>query len=1436
MVRPWLPGNVGHEPFRIEKPNVKSFLRPLAIAGLVIVILLMVALAVPATPPGRMLVANLIERSAAGAGVDVSIDRPTGWAPFSFGAGRIVLADGDGVFAETENLDVRINVPALLTGAIVLNAVSADKVRVKRLPVLPAAEPGGGSAPPVAVAQLNLRRLELGAALARREAVLAVAGSAALERGGGLSARIEAERIDGRDGRFAAVVMRSDDTSGFSGELSLREADNGILIGLLGRTAGPAYQLEATLTPEAGGQRGRISLGSAGTARLDGEFALATGTDSRRLTVRANGNLGEFVPADFGDLLGGRIDVDVDGSWSATPLALAIRQGTITTDTIDATVAGTLSETSADMSLEARIVSPDGNAIRLPATDARMNNASVSGTVAPVDGVIRLDLAGHVAGLAVGDVTVPGLGWSMAAESEGGLPGPSVPFAIRGEADEIIGPGGSVVASDTAPLLLTVDGTWDRATATAPATATVRAAGGIARFTGTLGETVTGALGAEWTEIAPIAGLAGQSIGGGVYMSAEGQFAGEGGTDLAVAATLEDIALTSAELTRFLAGESRLAGRLQAGSGGSVALGDLTFGNDRASASGQAALEGDTVRASLSGEIADLGAIVDDSSGAARFDADVEGSLAAPRISATIEVPDAVIAGRTIRDARIVVAGGPDNGGWRGPVSFRGEVAGAGISGEADVAVDDGAVTLPRLEVALADNTIAGDVRQVEGGLYSGRFDVDAPRLDQLAALAATEADGALTGELVLTPDGGTQTASFAFAGSDIIAGGTTVRAVDGAITVTDVLTAPKVAGQATARNLAVGDLVLSAVDATAEVTGNVTSFRVSADGRDIDLGGTGSFTADPTAPVLRIDTLSGSAFGGPIALGSPAVIRFDETAGDIANVSLGYGGGTVVIDVHALDSLDIDVRANGVAASAANGFVPGLGAAGSVSATAAITGTPQAPRIAWEVTWSDAQLEATRQAGLPPFALSARGAATTDRTTVTGRVSRTGLDLAFAGDVPFTGPGLSLDVSGPAPLALLAARSAREVRLGGSADVAVSVTGSLLSPQITGAVDLGGVTAIDGVTGFGVTGATGRIVFDGQSATLDNVQGRLAQGGDVTVAGGIRIADPALPASLTVVVSNGRYTDERAINAAFDANLAINGPLLGAAEISGRVDLGRTELQLADLPTGDATALETRHVNTASDFSSPVRPDTAGGGGSESGGGMRLSIDLTARQGIIARGFGVDAEFGGTLAVRGTTNAPRAIGSFDLVWGRLEVLGRRFTLDTGTLTFSGDVVPTVALSASTTTADAVVTVSVTGRADDPTISFSSNPDLPEEEILSRLLFERSAGSLSALQAIQLVDALAQLTGVNDGGGIFTRVRNALGVDDLDIRESESGGTTVGVGTRVSDRVRIGVEAGADTDGGRVTIDLDLTDNLKARAEADGDGGSKVGITFEREY
>src|SRR3546814_10257382 len=89
-------------------------------------------------------------------------------------------------------------------------------------------------------------------------------------------------------------------------------------------------------------------------------------------------------------------------------------------------------------------------------------------------------------------------------------------------------------------------------------------------------------------------------------------------------------------------------------------------------------------------------------------------------------------------------------------------------------------------------------------------------------------------------------------------------------------------------------------------------------------------------------------------------------------------------------------------------------------------------------------------------------------------------------------------------------------------------------------------------------------------------------------------------------------------------------------------------------------------------------------------------------------------------------------------------------------------------LAATTEQEDINATIAITGSAQDPHIAFTSTPALPQDEVLSRLLFGSSPENLSATEAIQLAAALNSLRGGGGGLNPLGTLRSATGIDRLD--------------------------------------------------------------------
>ena len=227
------------------------------------------------------------------------------------------------------------------------------------------------------------------------------------------------------------------------------------------------------------------------------------------------------------------------------------------------------------------------------------------------------------------------------------------------------------------------------------------------------------------------------------------------------------------------------------------------------------------------------------------------------------------------------------------------------------------------------------------------------------------------------------------------------------------------------------------------------------------------------------------------------------------------------------------------------------------------------------------------------------------------------------------------------------------------------------------------------------------------------------------------------------------------------------------------------------------------------------------------------LNLTISAANRIFVRGRGIYAEVGGDLHVAGAARDPQVTGGFDLLRGSLSLLGKRLVFTQGRVRFHGDVIPDLNLVAETTAADVTARIAVTGPATQPTFAITSQPSLPEDEILSRILFERPSGSLSGFQALELANAVATLSGNVDA---LEGLRKTLGVDSLDISTSTTGGALVGATRAINDRISVGVTTGARPQDNGVNVDLDVTRNLRLQAGVDASGGSSAGVGAQWEY
>lgn len=429
------------------------------------------------------------------------------------------------------------------------------------------------------------------------------------------------------------------------------------------------------------------------------------------------------------------------------------------------------------------------------------------------------------------------------------------------------------------------------------------------------------------------------------------------------------------------------------------------------------------------------------------------------------------------------------------------------------------------------------------------------------------------------------------------------------------------------------------------------------------------------------------------------------------------------------------------------------------------------------------------------------------------------------------------LSITGQAPLALANAQI-RPRSLSGQARFDLRLVGPPALSSLSGTVTTDGarLTLPNQRLALGQINAQARL-SQGR-ADLD-VSSALSTGGSARLSGPVRLSPP-FDADLQVTLQRAELSDPNLFKTTANGDLTVQGPLAGGARIGGTITLGDVELRVPETsgPTyGDLPGLKHRFepadVRRTRSWAGMIGTPGDGAGAAT---GPAYPVDLLVRAParIFVRGRGLDAELGGQIRLTGTTTNLVPQGRFDLIRGRLDILGQRLTLTEGLVNLQGAFDPYISFVAETETDGTSVRIGLTGQASNPQLDLSSSPELPRDEVLSLLLFGRGVTDISPFQALRLANALRILSG-QGGAGISERLRSGTGLDNLDVTTNPEGTAQARAGKYISENIYTDVVV--DTQG-RTEINLNLTvsPNITARGRLGSEGDTGLGVFYERDY
>lgn len=781
----------------------------------------------------------------------------------------------------------------------------------------------------------------------------------------------------------------------------------------------------------------------------------------------------------------------------------------------------------------------------------------------------------------------------------------------------------------------------------------------------------------------------------------------------------------------------------------------------------------------------DLGPFAPDLAGAATLEGAASGQLDNLALAATLS---AHLRGEAL-EARLTASGLPDR--LRGDITAR-----------------------TRFENAAAF-LAAGAVRGADGAIHVVLTEADWNGVSARAALALAPADTLPTGTITLDARnpagmGGAATATIDLVrgesghearvtaeAANLRAGTASLRRATLAGTVTNLPTAPVL--DATLTLDAAADRFIEAIRIDAKGPANALGLRLSGSGAAALAA---SATLDAGASRLALTAFSADAQGHTLRLAAPTALRFAPDV-TLDRTRLTLDAATLDLAGRVAPTLDLTARLQALPASLAQLIDPTIQAKGTLQADATLRGTTVSPTGRIHLAGTGLGVAT---APLPPTSLTADATLNGSSAVIAASLEAGPTNLKLAGTVPI-GPGATnLRATGHADLALLdpiltpAGRRAR-----GTVALDASLTGN--PPRPAGTLTLTHGSYTDLLQGIAITGVSGQAHATPDRLVLDRLTGT-AGPGSFAGQGSLALAAPHA-VDLHLTATNATPLASDALSVRLDSNLSLTGGLDTALAAAGTIHIDRAEIRIPDrLPA----AFPTLRIRETHPPPAPPPPTP-----------ITLDIAIDAADQVFVHGRGIDAELAGKLHIGGTAADPKPSGGFALRQGRVGLAGQALTFTTGTVDFDGHlpIDPRLNFVATGLGTGVVATLTIAGNASNPSITLSSSPELPQDEVLAQLLFHRSASSLGPFQLAQIATGLAQLADIGGAASFdpLGKARQRLGLDVLTVNENPGQAASIEAGRVIARGVYVGARQSTSGAGSQAVIRLDLAPGLRLEGD-----------------
>ncbi|RTL95493.1 MAG: translocation/assembly module TamB [Hyphomicrobiales bacterium] len=950
------------------------------------------------TEGGRQNLAGLISKMASNEDRKVTVSGIEGIWSGALRLDHVVLEDRTGPWMVARKVALDWSPSALLSRNFIADRFAAERIELARLPQpsQQSSQSGSTSLPvSIDVKEIDLPEIALGQELAGSGiAELAAKGSLKADPSPlAIESAFNVSRHDGREGNVDAKIHFAPADDKLDLDLKASEPAGGIIANLLKLPDAPPVNIVVS------GSGPLANWSGVGTFMVDGRIvSQLTGrhqlTDKgHRIEAKGDGQFEGFLPEKIKSLFAGKTSFDVAGT-ATTSGGVEIERATIESDTVHATATGN--------------VDPKGAsdlAVELAAKDKPVT-IDVGNSAVPI--LIAVEKA---TARAFGDGKAPmvDIGTSLTSVAVGGTQLNNVTAAIHSDGFEVENRSGPVSVNLAAAGLKT-----DVATLAPLVTGKLAAdlSGTISRDAVTIDK---GTLRSDALNAALTASVSLADLSMTLKMNA----------DAVSKALPPQISSLLGERVKFSATATR-------DPQGAFAANSLELTSGSLSASGTGSMQGTDIQADVKGTLGDVSSLSSLAgtplAGGINFALTASGPRLAPDFSVSADSASLTAAGRTVKDIKLSAKGKADIANPSADVSLTGSAEGQALNIGASLVTADGKRSIKGLSLALGDNKVSGDLALDDNFLPLGTLTLAVPDIGPLAALANQTATGDINGTIAFAKEGEAPTVTINAASASIARGDLAAKTITVNALIANYLKGPAISGTIKADSVTSGSTVISGIGIDLKRDGDWTNFAGGATVSGIPATATGRVKIANGTTNVEIASGEATVRGIKAAIAEPSSLSIANGVTSVEKLVLDLDGGSATVSGSAGQTLDLTANLANLPAALANGFVPGLDAAGSLAGTAHVTGASSSPDIQFNARLTGAETSQTRQAGLGPLDLAAAGSASTAGGLVIEQATLSGEKISgkaagtinpngasdFSADLTSNGPSLPLKVGSP--------------------------------------------------------------------------------------------------------------------------------------------------------------------------------------------------------------------------------------------------------------------------------------------------------------------------------------------------------------------------------------------------------------------------------------